>query len=128
MWQATSMDWDAVDDSNQSTRHIRVEPSANDATKGLANTWYEASISSVRAERVFEENAGMEFGDKATWAEEKLKEEGVFKNLYLPAIGMLEQMDGVGSGNDNGRNPFAGTVVPSVADTKIGELKKDLFW
>lgn len=119
------MDWDVVDDSS-GTRHIRVEPSANDDTKGLANTWYEASISSARAERVFKENAGMEFGDEASWTADKLKEEGVFKNLYLPAIGMLEQMDGVGSGNDNGRNPFAGTVS-SVADTRIGELK-GLFW
>ncbi|SPO00907.1 uncharacterized protein DNG_03655 [Cephalotrichum gorgonifer] len=126
MWQATNTEWDAVDDNDRGTRHIRVEPSENDDTKGLANVWYEASISSVRLEKVLEENATIEFGDEVKWAKAKLKEEGVFKNLYHPAIGMVEQMDGIGSSNNNGRNPFAGSVL-SEAESKIGELKKG-FW
>lgn len=127
MWQATNMDLDAVDDGNHSTRHIKVEPSENDDTKGLANVWYEASISSVRLEKVFEENAKMEFGEEVQWTEAQLKEEGAFKSLYRPAIGMVEAMDQVGSGNNNGRNPFDESIL-SGAESKIGQLKTGLYW
>lgn len=121
------MDLDAVDDGNHSTRHIKVEPSENDDTKGLANVWYEASISSVRLEKVFEENAKMEFGEEVQWTEAQLKEEGAFKSLYRPAIGMVEAMDQVGSGNNNGRNPFDESIL-SGAESKIGQLKTGLYW
>lgn len=127
MWQATNMDLEAGDDGNRSTRHIRVEPSENKDTKGLANVWYEASISSVRLEKVFLENAGMEFGEEVKWAEAQLKEEGVFKSLYRPAICMVEAMDQIGSGNNNGRNPFDGRILPGT-QSKIGQLKKGLYW
>lgn len=127
MWQATNLDLEAGDDDDRSTRHIKGEPSENDDTKGLANVWYEASISSVRLERVFSENAEMEFGEEVQWTEAQLKEEGAFKSLYRPAICMVEAMDQIGSGNNNGRNPFDGRIL-SGTQSKIGQLKKGLFW
>lgn len=127
MWQATNMDWDVVEESSRSTRDIRVEPSENDDTKGVANVWYEASISSARAEKVFQENAGIEFGEEVQWKETELRSEGVFKDLYLPAIGMVEKMDRIGAGNNNGRNPFDGDVLTG-SDARIGDLKEKQYW
>ena len=121
------MDWGAAEDSNRSTRNINVRPSENDDTKGLANVWYEASISSVRMEKAFEENSKIEFGEEVQWDEAELEKEGVLKDLYHPSIGMVEQMDRIGAGNDNGRSPFEGTVL-SDAEPKIEDLKERLYW
>lgn len=127
MWQATNLDLDAVDDGNHGTRHIKVEPSENDDTQGLANVWYEASISSVCLEKVFKENAEMEFGEEVRWTMAQLKEEGAFKSLHRPAIGMVEAMDKIGAGSNNGRNPFDKSIL-SGAESKIGQLKQGLYW
>lgn len=121
------MDWEAVEDSNRSTRNINVEPSENDDTKGLANVWYEASISSILMEKALEENAKIEFGEEVQWEETEMKKEGVLKDLILPSIGMVEKMDQIGAGNCNGRSPFEGTVL-SDAEPKIGDLNERLYW
>lgn len=121
------MDWGVMEDSNRSTRNITVEPSENDDTKGLANVWYEATISSVRVEKALEENAKIEFGEEVQWEETEMEKEGVLKDLSLPSIGMVEQMDQIGAGNDNGRSPFEGSVL-SDAEPKVGDLKERLYW
>ena len=123
MWQATNMDWSFVEGSNRGTRDIKVEPAENDDTKGVANVWYEASISSVRAEKAFQENANIEFGEVVEWTEKELRDEGVFRDLYRPAIAMVEGMDQIGAGNDNGQNPFDGNILAG-AKTSIGGLKE----
>jgi hypothetical protein len=102
MWQSADLEWDAADDGSQGTRVMRAERSDHDGTMGLADTWYEASLSSAVAERAFAENAGMEFGDQTAWTEGALRDEGVWKGLLRPAVAMVERMDGIGSGDDNG--------------------------
>ena len=132
MWRDTHMDLEAgcdvVTNRNRSTRHVRVEPSKNDESKGIANVWYEASISSIRAENVLRENSEIEFGEEVQWTTSKLREEGVFKSLYRPAIAMVEAMDDIGCCNDNGGDPVNDNAM-SATKTKVEEdLKNDLFW
>ena len=82
-------------------RVVDAEPDKHDKARGIPDKWYEASISSVRAEELLEENALMEWGNEVKWTVEDAKEEGVFAALYKPALAMVSQMDLVGCFNDN---------------------------
>lgn len=62
--------------------------------------WYEAALSSARLEEVFRENANLIPGDKAGWNSEDLTEE--IRHLCEQAACVVEQMDPVGVGCDNG--------------------------
>jgi len=69
--------------------------------------WHEVNISSGRAEEVLEANIKLELGEEAAW---NLSEIKAAEHIYLPALQMLKQMDGVGWHNDNGIDPR--TVPP----------------
>ena len=132
MWQATRMEHNVVEGSKHGTQDIKVEPSEHDDTKGLANVWYEASISSVRAEMAFRVNEAIEFGEEAEWKEWALTDRGVFKDMYRAAISMVEneKMDRIGSGDDNGQKPPEGSkslVHVPKPNPNIEDPKGD-FW
>jgi hypothetical protein len=57
--------------------------------------WHEVNISSVRAKEVLEANTKLELGEEADWDLSQ-------PNIYLPALEMLKQMDGIGWWNNNG--------------------------
>jgi len=64
--------------------------------------WHEVRISSIEADKIFEENETLEFGDEASWTPEILSTKHVAGTLCRPACEMLKQMDGIGFWNDNG--------------------------
>lgn len=66
--------------------------------------WHEVSISSVDANKVFEQNKKLELGDEAGWTTEYLSKVHALEAMLLPACEMLKRMDGVGYYNDNGVN------------------------
>lgn len=68
---------------------------------GEPSLWYQASITSVTAEKLLAENEVMGFGEKVHWDYEVLKKEKVVEALYKPGLRMLQLMDSVGAHNDN---------------------------
>ena len=70
-------------------------------TDGL-DVWYEASISSAKANDLLRQNVTLELGDEAGWTPEELEQLGAASAMYLPACEMLKQMDGIGLHNNNG--------------------------
>ncbi|PNY22577.1 Uncharacterized protein TCAP_07099 [Tolypocladium capitatum] len=71
-------------------------------TKGAPYIFYQASVSSVRAEELFGENRDMKLGQETTWDSDKLEKEGVFEDICRRAFGMVTHMNHIGLLNDNG--------------------------
>ncbi|KYK56896.1 hypothetical protein DCS_03902 [Drechmeria coniospora] len=96
--------------------------------RGYPPIFYEASISSVRAKAILEENVDLKFGDSASWALEHLVGDDILEDICRPALGMMSGMDDIGLNNDNGhrldgRRTFNDTVAEQ--EERKGKTK---FW
>jgi len=87
------------DDSSR----LEAFPMTEAVARGVFSSWYEASVSSVKAEEIFVENEGIATGDESQWDIGTLSAAGVLEALYTPALEMVRQMDGVGATVDNGQ-------------------------
>ncbi|QGI58986.1 hypothetical protein CEK26_001111 [Fusarium fujikuroi] len=103
---------------------VPVTPPGN----GRPGQWFEASISSVRAEEIFQENMGLEFGDKTHWTPDILHQQGVFRAISEPALQMVRKMDHVGDSNSNGQGPRTGQQSYSAAQDSMHRQKGTYFW
>ncbi|KAF4951127.1 hypothetical protein FGADI_7742 [Fusarium gaditjirri] len=103
---------------------VPVTPPGN----GEPGQWFEANISSVRAEEIFQENMGLEFGDKTHWTPEILQRQGVFRAISEPALQMVSQMDHVGDSNSNGQGPRTDRPSYSAAQDLKDRQKGKYFW
>ena len=70
--------------------------------KDRLDFWHEVSISSNKADELFEQNKKLELGDEASWTPESLSKVDAAQAMYLPACEMIKKMDGVGYWNENG--------------------------
>ncbi|KAK0734901.1 hypothetical protein B0T26DRAFT_845453 [Lasiosphaeria miniovina] len=86
--------------SAQSARSWTPETAKKKKDEGEFPRWYEASITSTRAEALFLQNKSLRLGQKAEWDANTLLEQHIFEDIYGPALQMLKTMDHVG-GNDN---------------------------
>jgi hypothetical protein len=80
--------------------------------------WFEVSISSAQLNGILEQNEKLVLGEEAKWTPEEVSDLDIAKSIYLPALEMLKQMDGVGQYNHNGidiRGMVAITQVPPKA-------------
>ncbi|EWY93507.1 hypothetical protein FOYG_06681 [Fusarium oxysporum NRRL 32931] len=103
---------------------VPVTPPGN----GRPGQWFETSISSTRAEEIFQENMGLEFGDKTHWTPETLQHQGVFRAIAEPALQMVSQMDHVGDSNSNGQGPRTDRQLYSAAQDSKDRQKGKYFW
>ncbi|PNP77449.1 hypothetical protein FNYG_09325 [Fusarium nygamai] len=103
---------------------VPVTPPGN----GRPGQWFETSISSVRAEEIFQENMGLEFGDKTHWTPEILHHQGVFRAISEPALQMVRKMDHVGDSNSNGQGPRSDQQSYSAAQDSKAREKGKYFW
>ncbi|KAF5617440.1 hypothetical protein F52700_12635 [Fusarium sp. NRRL 52700] len=103
---------------------VPVTPPGN----GPPGQWFETSISSVRAEEIFQENTGLEFGDKTHWTPEVLHQQGVFRAISEPALQMVTKMDHVGDSNSNGQGPRTHQQSYSAAQDSKDRQKGKYFW
>lgn len=78
-----------------------TDPDNDDDPAERLTTWWEASVSSVKLDKAFEENNGLELGDAPTWTLEDLLASEVTAALCVPACDMVKQMDVVGQYNYN---------------------------
>lgn len=94
--------------ASESNRHIYQvwTQTARDTTSYKECSWFEASISSTKAEQYFEQNKALEIGEETTWRKQDFQNHDVLAALYRPACAMIRQMDGVGYFNDNPFGPF----------------------
>jgi hypothetical protein len=80
--------------------------------------WFEVSMSSTQLDDILEQNEKLGLGEEAEWTPEEISDLDIAKSIYLPALEMLKQMDGVGQYNHNGidiRGTDATTRVPQKA-------------
>jgi hypothetical protein len=98
--------------SNGKGRMVRAFPSYGNAEKGMAPSWYEASISSTEAEELLKENEYMEFGEEASWIPTTIAKESVLKAMFEPAIHLINKMDGVGCTDNNQQDGKLGGMPP----------------
>lgn len=71
-------------------------PARECAEAGRASLWFEASLSSAKAEALFKTNESLGLGEEAAWTVESMEEAGCFKALWEPALAMVKQMDHIG--------------------------------
>ncbi|KAJ4259447.1 hypothetical protein NW757_002770 [Fusarium falciforme] len=97
--------------------------------KGSPTQWFEAHISSTRAEKLFEENLGLVFGERTRWTVEKLMEDGILSALCEPALRMVTKMDHVGESNSTsqGFRTTGGQAYGTIDDTRDGKQEYQ-FW
>lgn len=76
----------------------------DDVKSGKFRSWFEASISSVTAEKLFQHNADLCPGDVVDWTREQFHKEKIFEAIYGPATEMVKNIDGVGVSCDNGQS------------------------
>jgi hypothetical protein len=80
--------------------------------------WFEVSMSSAQLNGILEQNEKLGLGEEAKWTPEEVSDLDIAKSIYLPALEMLKQMDGVGQYNHNGidiRGTDATTHIPQKA-------------
>lgn len=69
----------------------RIAPSQwGDATPGQ---FFEASLSSCHAEKLFQQNAKLEFGEAVAWTANDVQQKCSFEDLCHLALGMVGKMD-----------------------------------
>ena len=97
--------------------------------KGSPTQWFEAHISSTRAEELFEENLGLVFGERTRWTVEKLMEDGVLSALCEPALRMVTKMDHIGESNctSQGFRTTGGQAYGTIDSTRDGKQEYQ-FW
>lgn len=111
---------------------IEARPDSTNAPGGRVASWYEASVSSARADDLFRQNETLRVGDEPDWTVERLQEAGVFRDLYGPAAAMVKRMDGVGVLGDNGQGErlsrAPGTRGAAADALKGAESPRRSFW
>ena len=119
--------------------HQKVESTQSDSfstkravsDQGQPAFWYKVSISSLKANKLLEENKTLGVGQEAKWMVGLFNAAEAAKAMYGPACTMLRQMDGVGAYNDNGMRA-AGMVEDDASELFFGPpkppAKKFSFW
>lgn len=69
---------------------------------GQAPVWYEASLSSARAEALLAQNEALRPGEKAAWTLSTFRQDGVLAALTARAVETVGRIDGVGVHCNNG--------------------------
>ncbi|KAH6606426.1 hypothetical protein Trco_005579 [Trichoderma cornu-damae] len=91
-------------------------------------SYFEASITSSRLPRYFDENINFECGDKATWDVSRLESEGIFEDILRPAFGMITHMDPIGSSNSAIRGIDDQDAFHEALVEPDANKKKPVFW
>lgn len=76
--------------------HLSALAAIGNAQAGYFPSWFEANITSRKAEQILKENQGLGFAEEATWTPEVLQESGAIDDLIVSAAQTVKHMDGVG--------------------------------
>ncbi|OBS26464.1 hypothetical protein FPOA_00407 [Fusarium poae] len=95
---------------------------------GRVGQWFEATISSVRAEHELQENVGLELGEKTSWSSDSLERHGAFRAICEPAIRMVRHMDTVGNSNANGHGTRTDQPFFDAVEDSRKRAKNYSYW
>ena len=95
---------------------------------GQPPLWYEATVSSVNADTVLEMNKTLELGEEAAWTASELEKLDAAADVFLPALGMVKGMDGVGFYNNNGLDYGIKEVTSTIAASNQKPSKPYKYW
>ena len=87
--------------------------------------WFEVSMSSAQLNGILEQNEKLGLGEEAKWTPEEVSDLDIAKSIYLPALEMLKQMDGIGQYNNNGVELKAAEVVK---ERKVIPKPEEDYW
>lgn len=76
--------------------------------------WFEAYVTSNKADEALVENSQLAFAEEASWTFESLKESAAFKDLLEHAANTVRQMDGVGFWVNNQQDNMRYGVPPQT--------------
>ncbi|KAL2166452.1 hypothetical protein VTG60DRAFT_2760 [Thermothelomyces hinnuleus] len=68
---------------------------------GEVPRWYEAAVVSLELEDIFQQNAFLKIGEKASWDATDVRNRGIFPSIYSLALQMVRHIDHVGRLDDN---------------------------
>lgn len=89
--------------------------------------WWEASITSLDATSILEENDKLEIGETATWNAETMIEKGIVRDLYSLANDLVTRIDSVGFHNKGLKSNLASSAnTMSMKRTEL--LPGEGFW
>ena len=89
--------------------------------------WWEASITSLNATSILEENDKLEIGDIATWDAKTIIEKGIVRDLYSLANDLVTRIDSVGLHNKGLKSNLASSA--NTMSMKRSELLPgEGFW
>ena len=89
--------------------------------------WWEASITSLNATSILEENDKLEIGDIATWDAETIIEKGIVRDLHSLANDLVTRIDSVGFHNKGLKSNLASSA--NTMSMKRSELLPgEGFW
>lgn len=94
---------------NEKTRKLRQD-------NGEVQRWYEASVSSLKLDKLLEKNKALRAGERAEWTLPELRQDGILESLCCPALQMLKHMDQVGGLENNHQQGKPGTIVKRPND------------
>ncbi|CAK7216811.1 hypothetical protein SBRCBS47491_002954 [Sporothrix bragantina] len=84
---------------------MHATPLADNPTRGMFTSWYEASLVSAEAEAAFQENEALPVGEMATWGGVGTAAlDDMYESAFRPALRLVQKMDGVGVLVDNGQS------------------------
>jgi hypothetical protein len=95
---------------------------------GRIGHWFEARISSIRADAALQENLGLELGEKTLWSPDDLERYGALRAICEPAIRMVRQMDLVGNSNENGHGTQTDQPPFDAVEDLRNRNKNYSFW
>lgn len=76
--------------------YLSSKPTLGDPNEGRFPAWFEAHITSDRANNALEENSSLGFAEEAAWTPEDLQDSGAIDDLLQSAANTVKRMDGVG--------------------------------
>lgn len=118
-----------VQDLQACKRGLRYDGGVQDRQSMIdaGRYWWEASITSVNATSILQENDILEIGEIATWNAETIIEEGIVRDLYSLANDLVTRIDSIGFHNKGLKKNLASSA--NTMSMKRSELLPgEGFW
>ncbi|KAK5990541.1 hypothetical protein PT974_08810 [Cladobotryum mycophilum] len=90
--------------------------------------WFEAAISSPRAQTLFDQNKVLEFGQRASWDVQQLENDGILQEICQPALSMAASLDLIGCTNNNEQRLDARDAFHNGLMEQKGKKVPFVFW
>jgi hypothetical protein len=103
--------------------YFAADVESGQASNGHYKSWYEASITSTKADEAFKQNTCLEFGDEAAWTPDYLKDCGALDDLFRAATDTVRLMDGVGYWCSNHQDEIGHKLPPLTTEQRVERIR-----